>query len=1456
MRTSWKTPILNRLNLILSQTRIGRAGFLSALLVLAGISSPSLARDKDAVFPTVGNYTLTVITSNSVGSIEIVSSTGHGGWTPYANLVAQGTEIQLSLPLHLGSGVSRRTFSGWQIPGLAFIQIFPAPTNVTFNMDGDMVCKANYVNNPEQEAYTNAVTVTFDWQGGTAQGPATATVTNGLAYGTLPVPVRAGYIFGGWWTGVDGTGAAVTSAAQVMATEAQTLYAKWTSNSSPVSDFEYERDYRNNFDSIIITRYIGSEGTAVIPPTIESYPVVTIGRTAFWGCTNLTSVSIPASVTNIEDYAFQGSFNLMAIHVEAGNAAYSSAEGVLFNGSQTELILCPYGKSGNYAIPDGVADIGNNAFSDCGSLTDVTIPGSVTNIGRLAFSRCSGLTSVMIPSNVTSIGYLAFLGCTNVMSLNVNTTNAAFSSLDGVLFNKNQTTLIQCPGGKVGGYTIPNSVTGIVSAAFVFNNRLTAIHATAANPAFSSADGVLFNKGQTTLAHCPGGRSGLYTIRSGVTRIGGMAFSSCIYLTGISIPNSVTSIGNSAFEACTRLAHINIPNNLANIGMSTFGGCSSLRNIDLPNSVTNIDYTAFASCTNLTTVIFGNKVRSIGDWAFRGCSSLRELFFRGTAPSVGQSAFEGVSQATVYYLPGTTGWGSSFAGFPIAPWPNQPPVLTARSPKFDPPAVTEGATVAFSMTAGDGTDPDTLGRGMTNITWYVNGAQKLVTRTGAPNTITSAFTLRTDVNTVQGEAFRDLQIRATALDRQGGVTETGWTLRVNNQQSAQTLTFPSLTVRALGDADFPPCATASSGLTVLYASSNESVALIADGKIRITGTGTAVITATQPGDIDFKAAATVRQTLTVKARLMAEVPAGGGTVTGAGLYTPGVKVALTAKPAAGNTFLHWEDGSQTAARNMLMPKTNLTVTAHFGITTNVPPPVIANPGAQQIMVGVWYELPLAVDSASLPVVTVTGLPAGLSYSAATKTITGVPTAAVTNRTVTVTARNVNRTAATQTFSIRVDPLAKWAQGTFEGYVTSASSGDFAGAIKMSVTPVGGITGSLSFGGKTYRFSESCWETAAPGGSQLRVQAILQAAPRVMDVSLTVEPREARWNGTVLSSAALARVEAQVTERWIDGTYHPSHEGQMWRNVWKEASTVAVVTNYTGYYTATLPGADEYGSGYLTYTADATGGVKTAGKLADGTAVSQSGALILDDAGRVFTVLYAAPAAYQGGYLLGLTEFVKSARRTRVTVRTLDSTPLLWMNLNPQATHEYGAGFGRELGLTGGWYDTGGNLYAYYAGMELRVGTDEGAPTPVMTAGTNRVTAAWWRPDGVTLAVTTNRFGEMTGLSAPRAGLPADPDNDHVWNYSAANTVGLTLALTRATGVFRGTFKAWFDSGATHTSKPISYEGVLTPEREPTEDSVAGRGFFLWADRSTYPSPQGTPVPYSFAWSYDLLLLSQ
>jgi len=775
-----------------------------------------------------------------------------------------------------------------------------------------------------------------------------------------------------------------------------------------------------------------------------------------------------------------------------------------------------------------------------------------------------------------------------------------------------------------------------------------------------------------------------------------------------------------------------------------------------------------------------------------------------------------------------------FAGGTI----NQNPVVTARTPATNPAVVNEGASVALSVTANDSTDPDPL-RGMLNIAWYVDGVLKQETKTGAPLAITSAFTLKTDTNTVRGVAFRDVPVKAVAMDRQGGTAETNWTVRVKNVPVYQTLTFPVLPVKALGDPDFAPGARASSGLPVVYSNANPAVAQVVDGQIHIVGAGTTVITAYQPGNYDFKAALPLQQTLTVKARLAADIPSGGGTVAGVGLYLPGTKVILTAKPALGNTFLHWEDGSQTAVRSLVMPSSNMMVSAWFGITTNVPKPVITNPGDQNAMVGVPFRMPLEITSDSLPTVTVTGLPSGLAYSAATKAIVGVPAASVTNKLVTVTARNVNKTPETQTFLVTVDPLPIWAVGSFNGIAETDAMGS--GSASMSVTALGVSSGKITLRGTNFIYSAKSYSRRDIDGA---FWLTTTAKVGVASIPLTLKVR---------NPPGAVPPNLSVADGWLALTGAGEPGAVMYRNVWKEPGMAAVLTNnYTGYYTATLPGGSEYGSGYLTFTIDKLGGVKTVGKLADGTAVSLAGPLILDEAGRVFAVLYTSPLAYKGGCLFGLAEFVKGEPGTRVTVRLLDDVPCLWENRSPAATQVYGSGFSRYLDLTGGWYDKLGNLYRYYADRTLSVGT-ETAPVPELVVGTNRYDSVCWSSDGLILTVVTNKLGVMTGLSAPRIGSPEKVGA--AYDYATpTNAVGLTIGLTRATGVFKGSFKAWFDYLTTHTSKTIAYEGVLTRERENTDDGVAGRGFFLWRDTSQYLNPQNKVVPYSFSWSYDLNII--
>ncbi len=307
--------------------------------------------------------------------------------------------------------------------------------------------------------------------------------------------------------------------------------------------------------------------------------VTSIGYYAFQSCTGLTSVTIGDGVTNIGEDAFGGCTGLTSFTVAAGNPAYCSVDGVLFNKGQTELLVYPGGKAGAY-----------------------TIPGGVTSIGYAAFGGCSGLTGVVIPESVTSIEDYVFARSTGLISISVAADNPAYCSIDGVLFNKDQTELLAYPCGKAGAYiipggitsigyaaftscagltgvTIPDSVTSIGKRAFAFCPNLTSFTVAADNPTYCSVDGVLFSKGQTELFAYPGGKVGAYTVPDGVTSIGYVAFGGCADLTGITIPGSVTGIGDSAFQGCTGLTSVSIPKSIIRIGYTVFDFCDNLTDV-------------------------------------------------------------------------------------------------------------------------------------------------------------------------------------------------------------------------------------------------------------------------------------------------------------------------------------------------------------------------------------------------------------------------------------------------------------------------------------------------------------------------------------------------------------------------------------------------------------------------------------------------------------------------------------------------------------------------------------------------------------------------------------------------------------------------------------------------------------------------------------------------------------
>jgi hypothetical protein len=313
----------------------------------------------------------------------------------------------------------------------------------------------------------------------------------------------------------------------------------------------------------------------------------------------LASLTVPASVTNIIGGSILSCPSLTNITVDASNPDYTSLGGVLFDKAQLTLVQFPGGLRGSYTIPNSVTNIGDEAFTGT-SVGRVTIPNNVTSIGSYVFDGCYYLTSVTIGNGVTSIGFYAFSSCDSLTNITVAASNPDYSSLNGVLFDKAQLTLLQYPYGLGGSYTIPASVT--------------------------------------------------------------------------------------------------------NIGYGAFSYCTSLTNVTIPASVTSIGYGAFSYCTSLTGVYFqGNS----------------------PTPTNDTSVFSGDTHGVVYYLQGTTGWGTLFDGLPTM-------LLVSNS-------------VPFSISGGS------AGVGASGFGFTINGTNNQIVVVEASTNLTNWQPIQT--NTLTGTSF-------------------------------------------------------------------------------------------------------------------------------------------------------------------------------------------------------------------------------------------------------------------------------------------------------------------------------------------------------------------------------------------------------------------------------------------------------------------------------------------------------------------------------------------------------------------------------------------------------------------------------------------------------------------------------------------------------------------------------
>ena len=426
-------------------------------------------------------------------------------------------------------------------------------------------------------------------------------------------------------------------------------------------DFEVDGIYYNKINSdevsVIHNGHPNSYSGAVsIPSTVSyeevTYKVTSIGSNAFYGSSNMTSVTIANGVTSIGEFAF-------------------------FNCSKLSSIT----------IPNSVESIESHAFRGCFGLTSITITDGVTSIGDGVFYACSGLTSVTIPSSVTSLGNYVFCDCDGLASITVDSGNTHYDSRNdcNAIIETASNTLIE----GCNNTTIPNSVTSIGNDAFSERDGLTSI--TIPNSVTSI--------GNDAFHGCLGLTS--ITIPSSVESIGNDAFHNCLCLTSVTIGSGLSSIDSSVFENCTGLKKLIYAD-----------GCETairtrLKNITsviIPNSVIRIDENAFKDFSELTSVIIGSGVKFIDYGAFSGCTSLKAIICKPNWPP---ALFGSIDGNKMIYVPAgsISAYKSEWKGYTF--WEMPDAILTIR-----PTADTYAADMASvdkmnasSVLFSDGIDP-------------------------------------------------------------------------------------------------------------------------------------------------------------------------------------------------------------------------------------------------------------------------------------------------------------------------------------------------------------------------------------------------------------------------------------------------------------------------------------------------------------------------------------------------------------------------------------------------------------------------------------------------------------------------------------------------------------------------------------------------------------------------------
>jgi hypothetical protein len=416
-----------------------------------------------------------------------------------------------------------------------------------------------------------------------------------------------------------------------------------------------------------------------------------ISERAFSGREDVVNVALPDGFTHIYQSACKGCVNLKSI------ALPDSLLGI-GHGAFKECISLT-----DIAIPNGVDRLELFTFHGCGALRSVALPDSEITILCHAFNFCVGLEDITIPAKAQKIYPDAFTGCSSMRNIFVDPENAAYSDLDGVLYDKDRTMLVRYPEGKhLKELIVPDGVTEIGEDAFSGCGRLEAIRIPAGlakisdrafetwstmgkgpayvqpydgvaritvderNVVYADMDGVLFNKEKTVLLKYPAGRTqAAYAVPDGVAEIARGAFEGCAAIRSVTLPKSVTKIGWRAFYMCVQLGSVSVsadaidcewgafdktawytsqPDGLVYVGKTVYGYKGEMpenTRIQIAEGTTGIAERAFINQTKLVGVTMPDSVVRIGPSAFNGCHKLSDVEMPSANVNIGDCAFDG-----------------------------------------------------------------------------------------------------------------------------------------------------------------------------------------------------------------------------------------------------------------------------------------------------------------------------------------------------------------------------------------------------------------------------------------------------------------------------------------------------------------------------------------------------------------------------------------------------------------------------------------------------------------------------------------------------------------------------------------------------------------------------------------------------------------------------------------------